>query len=171
VKVDARTCFGSEKGKRGKGKVEVAALALAASTASDFQIRLDNMTRTRNSRCLPQAFTCTFRVINASSPPSPSFSCITSLADRITAHLTSSDDDAAFDISHIAGNASDDIKQLLGNPSAFLTNRPSSHHGPIFAEDIQRRLKVTEISIQRKAEEERKLEARYVVEVEVVQGM
>ncbi|KAF8180203.1 HotDog domain-containing protein [Pholiota molesta] len=87
------------------------------------------------------------------------------------AHPTSSDDAAAFDTTHIAGNASDDIKQLLGNPGAFLTNRPTSHHGPIFAEDIQRRLKVTEISIQRKAEEERKMEARYVVEVEVVQDM
>ena len=87
------------------------------------------------------------------------------------AHFTDTADDA-FDISHIAGNASDDLKRLIGDPGSFFASRrPGSVEGPIFAESIQKRLKCTEISINRKAEEERKLEARYVVETEVTEGM
>ena len=71
-----------------------------------------------------------------------------------------------------AGNASDDLKRLIGDPGSFFASRrPGSVEGPIFAESIQKRLKCTEISINRKAEEERKLEARYVVETEVTEGM
>lgn len=87
------------------------------------------------------------------------------------AHSTDTSDDA-FDISHIAGNASDDLKRLIGDPGSFFSSRrPESVEGPIFAESIQRRLRCTEISINKKAEEERKLEARYVVETEVAEGM
>ncbi|KAF9480158.1 hypothetical protein BDN70DRAFT_877903 [Pholiota conissans] len=85
---------------------------------------------------------------------------------------SASSDDVVFDISHIAGNASDEIKQIVGDPGGFLTGRRNpQHNGPIFGEEIQRRLKVTEISIQKKAEEERKLEARYVVEIIVEEDM
>lgn len=76
-----------------------------------------------------------------------------------------------FDISQIAGNASDDIKRIIGNPSDFFQN----HHvkdfrSPIFGESIQKRMKVVEISLNRKAEEEKKLEARLVVELDVTEG-
>lgn len=76
-----------------------------------------------------------------------------------------------FDISRIAGNASDEIKQAVGNPKAYFVNhRPHGITSDIFGESIQKRLKVTEISIQKKEEEERKLEARMVYEVDVTEG-
>jgi len=76
-----------------------------------------------------------------------------------------------LDISHIAGNASDDIKQAIGNPHAFLTGYSNKSHSPsLFGESIQKRLKVTEISINKKVEEEKKTEARVVVELEVCEG-
>jgi len=76
-----------------------------------------------------------------------------------------------FDISHIAGNASEEIKQTIGNPAYFFANRrPDDITSPIFGESIQRRLKVTEISIKKKEEEERKLEARMVFEMDVTEG-
>jgi len=84
------------------------------------------------------------------------------------AHSIATTDDV-FDISHIAGNASDDVKRLIGDPGSFFANRTGE--GPIFGEAIQRRLRCTEISINKKAEEERKLEARYVVETEVAEDM
>jgi len=76
-----------------------------------------------------------------------------------------------FDIARIAGNASDEIKQTVGNPGEFFANRsPHEITSPIFGEFIQKRLKVTEVSIQKKEEEERKLEARMVLEVDVTEG-
>ncbi len=39
--------------------------------------------------------------------------------------------DGAFDISHIAGNASDDLKRLIGDPGSFFASRrPGSVEGP-----------------------------------------
>ncbi|KAF8967449.1 HotDog domain-containing protein [Flammula alnicola] len=80
------------------------------------------------------------------------------------------DDEAILDISHIAGNAADEVKQTLGDP-VFLNRRPDGVRSPMFGESIQRRMKVTEISINKKAEEERKLEARLVIELDVAEDM
>lgn len=77
-----------------------------------------------------------------------------------------------FDIAHIAGNASDEIKQTVGNPGGFFAHRrPHEITSPIFGESIQKHLKVTEISIKKKEEEERKLEARMVFEIDVTEGL
>jgi len=76
-----------------------------------------------------------------------------------------------FDIAHITGNASDEIKRTAGNPSYFFTYlRPDKVKSPIFGSSIQKRLKVTEISINKKQEEESKLEARIVLEIDVTEG-
>jgi acyl-coenzyme A thioesterase 13 len=76
-----------------------------------------------------------------------------------------------FDIAHIAGNASDEIKQTVGNPGDFYTHRrPHEITSSIFGESIAKHLKVTEISIKKKEEEERKLEARMVFEIDVTEG-
>ncbi|KAF8871375.1 HotDog domain-containing protein [Gymnopilus junonius] len=75
--------------------------------------------------------------------------------------------DSTVDISRIAGNASDDIKRFLG----IILTSPRKERSPAFAESIQRRLKVTEVSINKKAEEERKTEARVVLELEVSEDM
>jgi len=76
-----------------------------------------------------------------------------------------------FDISQIAGNASDDIKRTIGDPGDFFRNRFSDDtRSSIFAESIQKRLKVVEISLNRKADEEKKLEGRVVVELDVTEG-
>lgn len=73
------------------------------------------------------------------------------------------------DISHIAGNAPDNVKRLVGDPKTFFTGGSSGH--PIFGEAIQRRLSAIEMSINKKAEEPKKTEARYVMEIEVAEGM
>ena len=76
--------------------------------------------------------------------------------------------DDSLDISHIAGNASDDIKHIVGNPGEFF----KSHHTKEFrfGESIQKRMKVVEVSLNRKAEEQNKSEARVVVELDVTEG-
>lgn len=77
----------------------------------------------------------------------------------------------ALDTSKIAGNGSDELKQLLGDIGEFFHSRRAA--GMItsgFGEAIQRRLRVTEISFNKKAEEERKKEARMVMETEVHEG-
>ncbi|KAF9058184.1 HotDog domain-containing protein [Panaeolus papilionaceus] len=77
------------------------------------------------------------------------------------------------DISHIAGNAPDNVKRLVGDPKTFFTSQTpggSSGH-PIFGEAIQRRLSAIEMSINKKAEEPKKTEARYVMEIEVAEDM
>jgi acyl-coenzyme A thioesterase 13 len=73
-----------------------------------------------------------------------------------------------FDISHIVGNASDNIKRSVGNPAGLFWNQ--DFESPLFGESIQNRMKVVEISLNRKAEEQKKLEARVVVELDVTEG-
>ncbi|PPQ63157.1 hypothetical protein CVT24_005797 [Panaeolus cyanescens] len=81
-------------------------------------------------------------------------------------------DPESFDISNIAGNAPDEVKRMFGDPGAFFINRrPFGVDNKIFGEDIQKRLKVTEISIVPKAEESKKTEARFVMETEVAEDM
>lgn len=76
-----------------------------------------------------------------------------------------------LDISHVSGNAPDHIKRVLSNTTAFYANRhPDKIKGKIFVEDMQKRFKVTEVSILQKVEEPNKLEGRVAVELEVMQG-
>jgi acyl-coenzyme A thioesterase 13 len=75
-----------------------------------------------------------------------------------------------MDTSHISGSAPDNVKQALGNPADFFVRRPSEDSGPIFGESIVKRMVVTEISIDKKVEEPRKLEGRFVCELTVEDG-
>ena len=76
-----------------------------------------------------------------------------------------------LDVSHVSGNAPDHIKRVLSNTAAFFANRhPDKIEGKIFVEDMQKRFKVTEVSISQKVEEPNKLEGRVVVETEVMEG-
>ncbi len=76
-----------------------------------------------------------------------------------------------LDVSHVSGNAPNDIKRVLSNTTAFFANRhPGKIEGKIFVEDMQKRFKVTEVSILQKVEEPNKLEGRVVVELEVMEG-
>ena len=78
-----------------------------------------------------------------------------------------------FDISQITGNASDDIKRAIGNPGSFFQSHrveDLSSESSAFGESILKRMKVVEISLNRKAEEEKKMEARVVVELDVSEG-
>ncbi|TFK28978.1 hypothetical protein FA15DRAFT_664624 [Coprinopsis marcescibilis] len=79
--------------------------------------------------------------------------------------------DKSVDISHIEGNASDEIKRMLSSTFDLFINPQGKKKGPIFGEDIQRRLVVTEISIVKKAEEPKKLEGRVVLECIVAEDM
>ncbi|KAF9458479.1 HotDog domain-containing protein [Collybia nuda] len=74
-------------------------------------------------------------------------------------------------ISHISGNASDDIKRMLARPGALFTRFPPNIRGPIFGQSIQDRLVTTEISVQKKEEEPKKLEGRIVLELTVEDDM
>lgn len=86
--------------------------------------------------------------------------------------------DDSFDISQIAGNASDDIKRTIGNPAGFFQSHglpdenlsPSEVQLKQFGGPILKRMKIVEISLNRKAEEEKKMEARVVVELDVMEG-
>jgi acyl-coenzyme A thioesterase 13 len=75
------------------------------------------------------------------------------------------------DIAHISGNASEEVKRLLANPGAFFTNLPLDLKGPIFGQSITERLVVTEISVDKKADEPKKLEGRVVCEITVEEGI
>ena len=75
------------------------------------------------------------------------------------------------DISHISGNASDDIKRILGNPGRFYRHSQPENTPPMFGDSILTRMVVTEISINNKAEEPRKVEGRVVLELDVAEGM
>jgi len=85
--------------------------------------------------------------------------------------------DDLFDISQITGNASDDIKRTIGNPGGFfkshgyLVENLSSSTILLFGESILKRMKVVEISLNGKPEEEKKMEARVVVELDVTEDM
>lgn len=74
-----------------------------------------------------------------------------------------------FDISQVAGNASDHIKRRLGDISSAKT-RLLSLSNSTFGGAIGLRLKLTELSIISKAEEPNKLEGRAVLEIDVAEG-
>lgn len=76
-----------------------------------------------------------------------------------------------MDISHIKGNASADVKRLLGNPSAFFrTFRTEDFNHQLFGDAISDRLSCTEISLCKKPEAPKKVEAKLVVEITVQEG-
>ena len=62
------------------------------------------------------------------------------------------------DISHISGNASDDLKRVLGDLPELFGNRLTDVPRPNFGEDIIKRMVVTKISMNKKADEPMKLE-------------
>lgn len=86
--------------------------------------------------------------------------------------ITSSSADAPFDASKIAGNAPLHVKQTLGNPIKWLESVVAPEHkdANFFGKAIYERLRVTEISIDKKVDEESKLEGRVIVETVVEEG-
>ena len=70
-----------------------------------------------------------------------------------------------FDPSTIAGNTSEGIKEAIYSLIQFVP--PES---TIFAESIQKRLKVIELSVKDKDDEPKKTEARVIFEVDVTEG-
>ncbi|KAJ2923168.1 hypothetical protein H1R20_g13924, partial [Candolleomyces eurysporus] len=78
----------------------------------------------------------------------------------------------AVDISSIAGNASDNTKQVLSSVHRIFANRTDNDNaGPVFGEAIQKRLEVTEVSVNPKAEEPQRLEGKVVLETTVEEDM
>ncbi|KAJ3574675.1 hypothetical protein NP233_g1595 [Leucocoprinus birnbaumii] len=75
-------------------------------------------------------------------------------------------------VAHIKGNASDDIKRVLGNPAAFFrTFRTQDFNQQLFGDAISDRLVCTEISLYKKPEEPKKIEAKVVVEITVQEAL
>ncbi|KAG6917659.1 hypothetical protein DXG01_001634 [Tephrocybe rancida] len=74
---------------------------------------------------------------------------------------------AAQDISHVSGNAPDEVKAVISNTSIFYAHNLKGVTGPIFGEAITKRLAVTEVSVEKKAEEPQKTEGRVVCELTV----
>lgn len=75
----------------------------------------------------------------------------------------------SINTSNILGNASEDIKRLIGIPHQYFQSF-SRDTTPTFGNAISERLRVTEISIIDKPEEPTKLEGRVVIEIEVSEG-
>ncbi|KAJ3499529.1 hypothetical protein NMY22_g19500 [Coprinellus aureogranulatus] len=78
-----------------------------------------------------------------------------------------------FDISSIAGNAPLHVKQALNGLVTSLDSiTPPEHRGrSMFGTEVYSRLKITEVSILKKVDEESKLEGRVVVEAIVEEDM
>jgi hypothetical protein len=74
------------------------------------------------------------------------------------------------DFTNILGNISDDLKQALSAEIAFLTQYVRAQDSTIFGESIQKRLRVTEVSLKQKDDEPKKPEVRAVVELDVTEG-
>ena len=81
------------------------------------------------------------------------------------------------DVSLIAGNAPDSVKELIGNPHLFFSTlsgtaalEGTEGYQPIFGESIQKRMRVVEISLEKKKEEESRLETKVVIELDVERG-
>ncbi|KAH6912466.1 HotDog domain-containing protein [Coprinopsis sp. MPI-PUGE-AT-0042] len=77
--------------------------------------------------------------------------------------------DNGVDISHIIGNAPDNVKRVVASSPKIFKQIPSQ--GPIFGEEIHKRMVVTEVSIIPKIEEPKKNEGRVVIEMEVAEDM
>ncbi|KAG6841294.1 hypothetical protein C0991_012464 [Blastosporella zonata] len=75
------------------------------------------------------------------------------------------------DISRVSGNAPDDVKTVVSNTSMFYAHHIDGVTGPIFGEAITKRLDITEVSIEQKAEEPLKAEGRVVCELTVEEDM
>ena len=80
--------------------------------------------------------------------------------------------DDLFDVSQITGNASDDIKRIIADtgPGGFFQSHRIGDSSTMFGESMLKRMKVAEISLNRNAEEEKKVEARVVIELDVTEG-
>jgi acyl-coenzyme A thioesterase 13 len=74
------------------------------------------------------------------------------------------------DFTNILGNISDDLKQTLNAEIAFLTQYVAQD-STIFGESIQKRLRITEVSLKQKDDEPKKPEVRAVVELDVTEDM
>jgi acyl-coenzyme A thioesterase 13 len=73
------------------------------------------------------------------------------------------------DISHITGNAPDDVKRFVASSHKIF--KQNKAQGPLFGEEIHKRMVVTEVSIVPKAEEPKKHEGRVVLETDVAEGV
>ncbi len=80
---------------------------------------------------------------------------------------------SAFDVTSVAGNVSDEIKKFLGDHGNLFATfwKPGQKPLNSFAQTIQERVRVTELSVSKKAEEPYKLEGIAVLEIEVAEGM
>ncbi|KAG2013046.1 hypothetical protein CC2G_009984 [Coprinopsis cinerea AmutBmut pab1-1] len=78
-----------------------------------------------------------------------------------------------FDVSKVAGNASVEIKERIGNIKEFFSKFvPEQYRDtPFFGRAIQDRFEITEVSVLRKPDEPSKLEGRVVVELDVEEDM
>lgn len=98
--------------------------------------------------------------------------CASTQCMRLEFNIPMESSASAFDVSSVAGNVSNEIKEFLGNHSNFFTSslKPGQRSLNSFANAIQHRAKVTELSVTNKAEEPHKLEGRAVLEIEVTEG-
>lgn len=80
------------------------------------------------------------------------------------------DIDPATDVSHISGNASDDTKRIIRElPTLFSFKDPKDGRPAGFAASVVRRLRVVEVSVLGKKEDERKRDGVVVVEVDALE--
>ncbi|TFK20886.1 hypothetical protein FA15DRAFT_673061 [Coprinopsis marcescibilis] len=78
-----------------------------------------------------------------------------------------------YDSSKVAGNAPPEIKEFIANAKEYnwTYDHPRYRDQPYFGKGIQNKFQVTEVSVLNKADEEKKLEGRVVVELIVGEDM
>jgi len=87
----------------------------------------------------------------------------TPVSARATSHPTT------FNPVKIKGNAPIELKALLGDTkNGVYSRRPQKFSSPIFGEGIQERLVVTEMATNQNSDEEKRMEARMVFELDGV---
>jgi acyl-coenzyme A thioesterase 13 len=75
------------------------------------------------------------------------------------------------DIAHVFGSPAPDVKKIVVNPLLFPGITPTSGKAKGFGCSIAARLVITEVSIEKKAEEPQKQEGRVVCELPVEAGV
>ncbi|KAK1222445.1 hypothetical protein PQX77_014714 [Marasmius sp. AFHP31] len=79
--------------------------------------------------------------------------------------------DDSYDISHVSGNAPDDVKRIIAYPSVFLFSiNGQPERGTGYSDEVAKRLVVPEVTVVESSEEPSKDVGRVVCELEVTPG-
>ncbi|KAJ8088917.1 hypothetical protein PM082_014163 [Marasmius tenuissimus] len=80
--------------------------------------------------------------------------------------------DDSYDISHVSGNAPDDVKRIIAYPSVFVFSiNGEPERGTGYSDEVAKRLVVSEVTLVKSSEEPSKDVGRVVCDLEVTPDM